>query len=76
MAAAQKTMNGIAAQLVSNAKAEVSSSSNPDSVEKSDIAGRDLLTLLVKANMATDTKDAQKMVDKDVLARRFSSLSA
>jgi hypothetical protein len=75
MLAAQKTMNRIGAQLVANAKAEVSSGSKPDFIEN-DIAGRDLLTLLVKANMATDTKDAQKMVDKDVLARRFSSLSA
>ena len=33
---------------------------------------RDLLTLLLKANMATDIPDNQRLSDEDVLARTFS----
>ena len=35
---------------------------------------RDLLTLLLKANMATDIPDNQRLSDEDVLARTFFSL--
>lgn len=34
--------------------------------------GRDLLTLLVKANMASDITDSQRLSDENVLARMFS----
>ena len=32
---------------------------------------RDLLTVLLKANMATDIPDSQKLSDEDVLAREY-----
>ena len=38
-------------------------------VEKKDVSGRDLLTLLIKANMATDIPDSQRLSDDEVLAR-------
>jgi hypothetical protein len=69
MAVAQKTMLRIGAQLVANAKSMVTLSSKSGSVEKNDIVGRDLLSLLVRANMASDLKESQKMLDEDVLAR-------
>jgi hypothetical protein len=62
-------MNRIGSELLANAKANISASSNSNVVEKSDIVSRDLLSLLVKANMATDLKEEQKMSDHDVLAR-------
>ena len=36
---------------------------------RNDMQGRDLLTLLLKANMATDIPDNQRLSDEDVLAR-------
>jgi hypothetical protein len=62
-------MDRIGSILLANAKANVSATSKSSAVEKSDIVGRDLLSLLVKANMATDLKEEQKMSDEDVLAR-------
>jgi hypothetical protein len=38
-------------------------------IEKSSIQGRDLLTLLVKANMVSDIPGNQRLSDEDVLAR-------
>jgi hypothetical protein len=64
-------MDRIGSILLANAKANVSATSKSGAVEKSDIVGRDLLSLLVKANMATDLKEEQKMSDEDVLARAF-----
>nr|BED42948.1 cytochrome P450 monooxygenase [Trametes versicolor] len=37
--------------------------------ERNDLQGRDLLTLLIKANMATDIPDNQKMSDEDVISQ-------
>jgi hypothetical protein len=41
-------------------------------LEKKNIQGRDLLTLLIKANMATDIPDSARMSDEDVLSRESS----
>lgn len=38
-------------------------------IEKSDFQGRDLLSLLIKANMATDIPESMRMTDEDVLAQ-------
>jgi hypothetical protein len=62
-------MNRVGSKLLANAKATIYATSKSNAVEKSDIEGRDLLSLLVKANMATDLKEEQKMSDEDVLAR-------
>lgn len=35
-----------------------------------DMKGKDLLTLLVKANMDTELSDSNRMKDEDVLARK------
>lgn len=40
-------------------------------VEKSSWKRRDLLSLLVRANMAGDLPSSQRMSDEDVLARQF-----
>ena len=41
-------------------------------VEKQDMGDRDLLTLLIKANMATDVPESQRLTDDEVLARKFT----
>jgi 5,10-methylene-tetrahydrofolate dehydrogenase/methenyl tetrahydrofolate cyclohydrolase len=62
-------MNRIGSKLLANAKATIYATSKSNVVEKSDVVGRDLLSLLVKANMATDLKEEHKMSDEDVIAR-------
>lgn len=41
-------------------------------IERRDLRNRDLLTLLIKANMATDIPEGQRLSDEDVLARAYS----
>ncbi|KAG2353762.1 cytochrome P450 [Suillus spraguei] len=70
--AAQKTMGRIGSQLLHDAKAAVISSHEVEkggSIEKSSLQGRDLLSLLVRANMATDIPESQRISDVDVLAQ-------
>ncbi|KAG1767613.1 cytochrome P450 [Suillus placidus] len=70
--AAQKTMGRIGSQLLHDAKAAVLSSHGAEkggSIEKSSLQGRDLLSLLVRANMATDIPENQRISDEDVLAQ-------
>lgn len=70
--AAQKTMGRIGSQLLHDAKAAVISSLGAEkggSIEKSSLQGRDLLSLLVRANMATDIPENQRISDEDVLAQ-------
>jgi hypothetical protein len=42
-------------------------------VNKSDIADRDILSTLIRANMAEDIPDAQRLTDDDVIAREQQS---
>jgi cytochrome P450 len=68
--AAQRTMTQIGKELLVNAKATVlASATEKGEIEKNSLHGRDLLSLLVKANMATDIPESQKMSDKDVIAQ-------
>jgi hypothetical protein len=58
--------------LISQKKAEILATAESDAkggVEKRDIQGRDLLSLLMKANMATDIADSARMNDEEILAR-------
>lgn len=45
------------------------SGETPETLEKKSVNGRDLLTLLMRANMATDIPDHQRLSDEEVLAR-------
>ena len=56
-------------KLVQERKAEMLSES--DSFQKKDLNERDLLTLLMRANIATDIQDSQRLSDEEVLARRL-----
>jgi hypothetical protein len=61
---AQQTMSRIGKQLLRDNKA-----ANEKTTEKSSWKARDLLSILVRANMATDLPEHQRMSDEDVLDR-------
>jgi hypothetical protein len=63
-------MERIGKGLLTEAKAAVlASATAKGGIEKSSVQGRDLLSLLVKANMATDIPENQRLTNEDVLAR-------
>jgi hypothetical protein len=75
IACMNKCTRSIGQNMISQKKAEILSSSETDSkgrVEKKNIQGRDLLSLLMKANMATDIPDHARMTDEDIQARKSS----
>ncbi|PSS34177.1 hypothetical protein PHLCEN_2v1794 [Hermanssonia centrifuga] len=67
-------MRRIGLQLIAEKKAAIladsreKSSAAKDGVERKDVHGRDLLTLLIKANMASDIPESQRLTDDEVLA--------
>ncbi|KAF8838342.1 cytochrome P450 [Paxillus ammoniavirescens] len=68
--AAQATMKRIAQGLLAEAKAAVlAGSTEKGGIDKNSIQGRDLLSLLVKANMASDIPENQRLSDEDVLSQ-------
>ncbi|KAI0933177.1 hypothetical protein AcV7_004723 [Taiwanofungus camphoratus] len=70
MVDAQNAMRHIGMQLVAEKKTAIRQASQDN--EKGDgkaLQGRDLLTLLIKANMATDLQEDQRLSDEDVLAQ-------
>jgi len=69
----QTLWNNLNKQLLNNSKAAVVSSEKAG--EKDHVRGRDLLSLLVRANIVTGLSDNQRMVDEDVLARTYSVLA-
>ena len=76
IACMHKCIRSIGQNVISQKKAEILSSSETDSkgrVEKKNIQGRDLLSLLMRANMATDIPDHARMTDSDIQARKSSS---
>jgi hypothetical protein len=69
-------MQSLGQGLISQRKAEVlaNTESNAEGgVEKRSFEGRDLLSLLIKANMATDLPDNARMSDEEILARESES---
>ncbi|KAH7910527.1 cytochrome P450, partial [Hygrophoropsis aurantiaca] len=69
---AQQAMGRLGRELLRDAKAAVMASQDDvkkEIVEKRSVQGRDLLSLLVRANMATDIPDNQKLSDEEVLAQ-------
>ncbi|KAJ6600393.1 cytochrome P450 [Mycena vulgaris] len=61
---AQATMRRIGLQLLQDSRRKIVEGSSADSV-----ASRDLLSLLVRANMAKDISEAQRLSEEDVLAQ-------
>ncbi|KAI0039426.1 cytochrome P450 monooxygenase [Auriscalpium vulgare] len=75
VATAQTTFRRIGMQLLAERKAALRTSTTVQDdgaakeIGQADVKARDLLTLLVKANMASDVKDDARMSDEDVLAQ-------
>jgi hypothetical protein len=64
-------MHKIGMRLVKEKKeAILGTNHGASSLEKGSKDGRDLLTLLIKANLATDLPPQQRLSDEDVLARK------
>lgn len=72
MDAAQGVMRRIGLQLIAEKKAAIlaEKAEQMGGVEKRNLESRDLLTLLLKANMAMDIPENQRLSDEDVLARK------
>lgn len=68
--AAKRVLDRIGDQLIAERKAAALREHSYGVEEKSDTPGKDLLTLLVRANM----KDLDRMSDSDVRARKESPL--
>jgi len=68
-------MARIGTQLLRDSKAAmVADEEAGDKFEKSAFKRRDLLSLLLRANMSTDLPPSQRMTDDDVLARKYLRL--
>lgn len=69
-------MRRIGMQLIAEKKASILGADGQKQVGRKDVVGRDLLTLLIKANMATDVPESQRLTDEEVLAREWFSIRA
>ena len=76
---AQAAMRRIGLKLIEERKteilAEMGKSGIQDDSIKTGVRGRDLLTLLIKANMTVDNTNGQRLSDEEVLGRECSELS-
>ncbi|EKM59826.1 uncharacterized protein PHACADRAFT_206038 [Phanerochaete carnosa HHB-10118-sp] len=68
---AQATMRRIGMQLIREKKAAIMAETleKGRGIERKDVKERDLLTLLIRANMATDIPQDQRLTDDEVLAQ-------
>jgi cytochrome P450 len=72
IASMRKSIHSIGQSVISQKKAEILTTTEiggKGRVEKRNIQGRDLLSLLIKANVATDIPDSARMTDEDILAQ-------
>ena len=71
--AAQAVARRIGMQLIAEKKAAImraaAASGDEKKISGKSLADRDLLTLLIKANMSTDIPESQRLSDEDMLAR-------
>ncbi|KIO26747.1 hypothetical protein M407DRAFT_74068 [Tulasnella calospora MUT 4182] len=70
-------MARVGARLLQEKRAAVlAAASSADAVEKKSVAGKDLLSVLIKANMATDIKESERMNDVEVIGQIYTLLIA
>ena len=68
-------MRTIGLQLIAEKKASILANAKEEKpVGKKDVHGRDLLTLLIRANMVADIPENQRLSDDEVLARESKSI--
>ncbi|KAG8960638.1 hypothetical protein FRC03_006310 [Tulasnella sp. 419] len=78
IAAAREVLNRVGTKLINDKRAAVLAEMSHSSgeIEKKNIAGKDLLSVLIKSNMATDVKASSRMDDVEVLAQISTMLIA
>ncbi|KAI8989048.1 cytochrome P450 [Trametes punicea] len=67
-----RVIRRIGRELVEQKKAEImreTSEKHLDGIERKDLQGRDLLTLLIRANMANDVPESQRLSDEEVIGQ-------
>ncbi|KAI0360871.1 cytochrome P450 [Trametes cingulata] len=67
-----KVIFDVGMRLVAEKKAAIARAAaekHLDGIERKDLQGRDLLTLLIKANMAKDLPESQRLSDEDVVGQ-------
>ena len=68
-------MHRVGLQLIREKRAAIMGDNNNEKAEKqTDLQSRDLLTLLIKANMGLDIPENQRMSEEDILARECCRL--
>ncbi|KAI0640363.1 cytochrome P450 [Trametes meyenii] len=67
----QAIMRRVGMQLLAKKAELLSDGGAKGGIERRDVVGCDLLTLLIKANMAADVPDNQRLTDEEVLGRSF-----
>jgi hypothetical protein len=74
-----ETVQHIGSELIQNKKNAVLTESNANgsgAVEKQNVQGHDLLSLLIKSNIASDMPESMRMSDSEILSRaRLSPFS-
>jgi len=58
-------------RLIDAKKRELLSAGKSGTIEKDQLQGRDLLSVLIKSNLAHDLPDSQKMSTEEILARKW-----
>lgn len=78
MSEAKAAMTRIGMQMIEERKKAIQSEKTGEKNEfgRKDLEGRDLLSLLLKANLATDIPASQKLGDEEVLARTIFLISS
>ncbi|KAG8928188.1 hypothetical protein FRC02_007264 [Tulasnella sp. 418] len=78
IAAAREVLNRVGTKLINDKRAAVLAEMSHSSgeIERKNIAGKDLLSVLIKSNMATDVKASSRMDDVEVLAQISTMLIA
>lgn len=74
---ASEVFQRIGTQLVEDRKAAIlkeASEKHLQGIGRKDLQGRDLLTLLIRANMAQDVPESQRLSKEDVIGRASPSL--
>lgn len=70
-------MSRIGMQLIAERKKDIMSEKRGEKADvgRKDLEGRDILSLLLKANIATDIPASQRLNDEEVLARMCALIS-
>ncbi|KIO34086.1 hypothetical protein M407DRAFT_16999 [Tulasnella calospora MUT 4182] len=76
VAQSKAIMDRVGIQLVREKRAAIVAALGGGGVEKKTVGGRDLLSVLIKANMATDVKDTERMSDEEVMGQISTMLIA